>query len=87
MDGSVFFGLVHNAVLLSAPAHIYDVMVSRRAFLPERLGIGVLSGSLGIVLMRSPWHCLPGIFPFTFTLVSEAAADESGFLPAVKQKN
>lgn len=27
-----FFGLVHNAVLLSAPDHIYDVMFSRRAF-------------------------------------------------------
>jgi hypothetical protein len=64
-----------------ALALIYDVIISRdasRSPLPERLGI---------VLMRSPRHCLPGIFPFTFPLVSEAAADVSGFLPAVKQKN
>lgn len=64
MDGSVFFGLVHNAVLL-ALALIYDVMISRdasRAPLPERLGIGALIGLLGVVLMLNPWHCLPGIF-------------------------
>lgn len=65
MDGSVFFGLVHNAVLLLALALIYDVMISRdasRAPLPERLGIGALIGLLGVVLMLNPWHCLPGIF-------------------------
>jgi len=65
MDGSVFFGLVHNAVLLLALALIYDVVISRdasRAPLPERLGIGALIGLLGVVLMLNPWHCLPGIF-------------------------
>lgn len=65
MEGSVFFGLVHNAVLLLALALIYDVMISRdaiRAVWPGRLGSGVLIGLLGVVLMLNPWHCLPGIF-------------------------
>jgi len=65
MEGSVFFGLVHNAVLLLALALIYDVMISRdtsRAAWPGRLGSGVLIGLLGVVLMLNPWHCLPGIF-------------------------
>ena len=65
MEDSVFFGLVHNAVLLLALALIYDVMISRdaiRAGWPGRLGSGVLIGLLGVVLMLNPWHCLPGIF-------------------------
>jgi len=65
MEGSVFFGLVHNAVLLLALALIYDVMIARdtsRFPRPNPLCIGLLIGLLGIVLMHNPWHCLPGIF-------------------------
>ncbi len=65
MDGSVYFGLIHNAVLLLALALIYDVMTSRlatRSDFSARLGAGVLIGLLGIVLMLNPWHYLPGIF-------------------------
>lgn len=65
MDDSVFFGLVHNAVLLLALALIYDVMIARdtsRFLRPNPLAIGLLIGLLGIILMHNPWHCLPGIF-------------------------
>ncbi|HSR35693.1 MAG TPA: LytS/YhcK type 5TM receptor domain-containing protein, partial [Desulfurivibrionaceae bacterium] len=64
-DISIFPALTHNAALLLAMAFLYDVLASRHRLgrwpLPVQLAIGVMLGTLGIVVMLSPWTYVPGI--------------------------
>ena len=65
MLDQVFPALIQNAALLLAMAFIYDVTTTRYRLeqpgLPMQLAIGMALGVLGIIIMLSPWHYVPGI--------------------------
>ena len=64
MADGAFVVLLQNAALLLAMALIAELVVEQRRLAPPALWPlieGVLVGALGIAVMLTPWHVLPGV--------------------------
>ena len=81
-----FLPLVHNAALLLGMAVVYDVATTRWTVRRGRLGqllIGVLLGTIGIVIMRTPWVLTPGIVFDTRSVLLAVAGLVFGPVPTL----
>ena len=81
-----FLPLVHNAALLLGMAVVYDVATTRWTIRRGRLGqllIGVLLGTIGIVIMRTPWVLTPGIVFDTRSVLLAVAGLVFGPVPTL----
>ncbi len=64
MIESSFLGLVHNAALLLAVAFIFDLAASRwraKQAISQQVLLGLAVGTIGVVVMITPWTFTPGI--------------------------
>ena len=65
MENSIVIGLVQNIALLLTFSMLYDYFWSRNEKLFGiyfKLGAGIVLGGIGIVLILTPWHFVPGVF-------------------------
>ena len=86
MADVAFLPLVHNAALLLGMAVVYDVATTRWTVRRGRLGqllIGVLLGTIGIVIMRTPWVLTPGIVFDTRSVLLAVAGLVFGPVPTL----
>lgn len=86
MPQAAFEGLIHSAALLIAVAFVYDLLTIRhqnRQSLFELLLNGFLLGGLGMILMLSPWHFVPGIIFDTRSVLLGIAGLYFGVIPTV----
>ncbi len=86
MADVAFLPLVHNAALLLGMAVVYDVATTRWTIRRGRLGqllIGVLLGTIGIVIMRTPWVLTPGIVFDTRSVLLAVAGLVFGPVPTL----
>lgn len=61
---SIFLGIIHNAALLLAVSMIYEnlwMKTEKDRKLPGKILTGLLTGSIAVVLMFTPWTYIPGI--------------------------
>ncbi|MEW6226178.1 MAG: PAS domain S-box protein [Chloroflexota bacterium] len=86
MADVAFLPLVYNAALLLGMAVVYDVATSRWTALRGRAGqllIGILVGTIGIVIMRTPWVLTPGIVFDTRSVLLAVAGLVFGPVPTL----
>lgn len=65
MHEAPFVPLLQNAALLVAMGLLYDLATTRRAsspLSPRRASGGFLVGTLGLIVMLTPWEFAPGIY-------------------------
>lgn len=65
MDSSIVIGLMQNIAILLTFSMLYDYFWSQKENLKNiffKIGAGTVLGGLGIVLILTPWHFVPGIF-------------------------
>jgi PAS domain S-box-containing protein len=64
-SSSAIVALAQNAALLLATALLFDVFASKwrsgELYLLQKILVGLLLGSIGIVVMLTPWTLLPGV--------------------------
>lgn len=72
MEDSIIIGLLQNIALLLAFSMLYDFFWSRkdnRKKLLLKIATGTVLGGVGIVLILTPWHFVPGIFFDTRSII------------------
>jgi PAS domain S-box-containing protein len=65
MGESIIIGLIQNIAILLTFSMLYDYFWSRNEKPNNnyfKIGSGVVLGGIGIVLILTPWHFVPGIF-------------------------
>lgn len=86
MSGSILVGLLQNTAILLAFGLLYDNLWINRLEHPNlRIKIisGVLIGTIGIVLMLTPWAMFPGIVFDTRSVMLSIAGLFFGAIPTV----
>ncbi|MBW8334483.1 MAG: PAS domain-containing protein [Prolixibacteraceae bacterium] len=86
MDESIIIGLVQNIAILLAFSMLYDYFWSRNEKLNNiyfRIGSGAVLGAIGIVLILTPWHFVPGIFFDTRSVMLSVAGLFFGPVPTI----
>ena len=72
MEESIIIGLVQNVAILLTFSMLYDYLWSRnenRKKLLFKILSGMVLGGVGIVLILTPWHFVPGIFFDTRSII------------------
>lgn len=86
MDESILLGLVRNIAILLTFSMLYDYFWSRnkyqKTFL-SKICAGVVLGGIGIVLILTPWHFVPGIFFDTRSVMLSIVGLFFGPVPAI----
>lgn len=65
MNESIILGLVRNIAILLSFSMLYDYFWSRNESLKtifSKIWTGIVLGGIGILLILTPWHFVPGIF-------------------------
>ena len=86
MDESIIIGLVQNIAILLAFSMLYDYFWSRNEKLDNiyfKIGSGAVLGAIGIVLILTPWHFVPGIFFDTRSVMLSIAGLFFGPVPTI----
>ncbi len=86
MDESIIIGLVQNIAILLAFCMLYDYFWSRNEKLDNiyfKIGSGAVLGAIGIVLILTPWHFVPGIFFDTRSVMLSIAGLFFGPVPTI----
>jgi len=86
MNESVVLGLIRNIAILLTFSMLYDYFWSRnenqKGYL-FKIGSGIVWGGIGIVLILTPWHFVPGIFFDTRSIMLSIAALFFGSIPGI----
>lgn len=86
MNNSIILGLLHNIAILLAFSMLYINFWTRsdlRLGFREKLISGLVIGSIGIVLMLTPWRFIPGIVFDTRSILLSVSGLFFGFVPTV----
>jgi len=86
MEESIIIGLVRNIAILLTFSMLYDYFWSRNEKLNtlfSKLTAGVFLGAIGIVLILTPWHFVPGIFFDTRSVMLSVAGLFFGPVPTI----
>lgn len=86
MTGSILLGLLQNTAILLAFGLLYDNLWINREEHPNlliKIISGILIGTIGIVLMLSPWTMIPGIVFDTRSVMLSVAGLFFGPIPTV----
>lgn len=86
MEESIIIGLVQNIAILLTFSMLYDFFWSRNEKLNNdyvKIGSGVVLGVIGIVLILTPWHFVPGIFFDTRSVMLSVAGLFFGPVPTI----
>ncbi|MBE0641676.1 MAG: PAS domain S-box protein [Bacteroidales bacterium] len=86
MHNSITLGLLHNIAILLAFSMLYINFWTRsdaRPGLKEKLISGLIIGSVGIVLMLTPWRMIPGIVFDTRSILLSISGLFFGLIPTV----
>ncbi|MCB9016860.1 MAG: response regulator [Lentimicrobiaceae bacterium] len=86
MSGSFIIGLLQNTAILLSFSMLYDnLWITRKAFQNPlfKIMVGVIIGSIGIVLMLSPWELLPGTVFDTRSVMISISGLFFGALPTL----
>jgi PAS domain S-box-containing protein len=65
MEESIVVGLIQNIAILLTFSMLYDYFWSRnenRKSIYFKISSGIVLGGIGIILILTPWHFIPGIF-------------------------
>ncbi|MBD3305914.1 PAS domain S-box protein [candidate division KSB3 bacterium] len=83
MHTPIFLGLIHNAALLIALGLVYDTVALNRRFsgLGFQLLTGLILGSMGIVVMLTPWEFMPGVIFDTRSILLSVSGLFFGAIP------
>jgi len=86
MEESFFIGLLQNIAILLTFSMLYDYFWSRnenhkRLFF--KIGSGMVLGGVGIVLVLTPWHFVPGIFFDTRSIILSISGLFFGMIPTI----
>lgn len=86
MEDSIIIGLLQNIALLLAFSMLYDFYWSRiengQKLLPK-IASGTVLGGVGIVLVLTPWHFVPGIFFDTRSIILSISGLFFGIVPTL----
>lgn len=86
MEESIFIELLQNTALLFTFSMLYDYFWSRnenRKKLFFKIGSGMVLGGVGIVLILTPWHYVPGIFFDTRSIILSISGLFFGMVPTI----
>ena len=86
MEESIFIGLLQNIAILLTFSMLYDYFWSRnenRKKLFFKIGSGMVLGGVGIVLVLTPWHFVPGIFFDTRSIILSISGLFFGIIPTI----
>lgn len=86
MNTSPFLGLIQNTALLLAMALLFDLVLSHRKIGFSKLWqlpLGIILGSIGIVLMLTPWVLIPGIIFDTRSILLGVSGLFFGTIPTI----
>ncbi len=86
MEKSILIGLIQNIAILLSLSMLYDYFWSREENyknLPFKFITGFILGGIGIVLILTPWHFIPGIIFDTRSVVLSIAGLFFGLIPTI----
>jgi len=86
MEESIIIGLLQNIALLLTFSMLYDYFWSRnenRKKLLFKIGSGIVMGAMGIVLILTPWHFVPGIIFDTRSIMLSVSGLFFGIVPTI----
>lgn len=86
MNESIIIGLIRNIAILLTFSMLYDYFWSRNENQKSifiKIGSGIVLGGIGIVLILTPWHFMPGVFFDTRSVMLSIAGLFFGPVPAV----
>lgn len=86
MGNSIIIGLLQNIALLLTFSMLYDYFWSgykNHKNLYFKLGSGVVLGGIGIILILTPWHFIPGIFFDTRSVILSISGLFFGPIPTI----
>lgn len=86
MGESIIIGLIQNIAILLTFSMLYDYFWSRNKKNNNnyfKIGSGVILGGIGIVLILTPWHFVPGIFFDTRSVMLSVAGLFFGPVPTI----
>lgn len=86
MEESIITGLVQNVAILLTFSMLYDYLWSRnenRKNLLFKIGSGLILGGVGIVLILTPWHFVPGIIFDTRSIILSISGLFFGLMPTI----
>ena len=86
MEESIILELMQNIALLLAFSMLYDYFWSRnenRKKLLFKIGSGMVLGGVGILLILTPWHFVPGIFFDTRSIILSISGLFFGLVPTI----
>ncbi len=86
MDKSIIMGLIYNTAMLLAFSMLYDyswLPKYKTKRLPGKLIAGLVIGSVGIILMLTPWKQLPGLVFDTRSVLLSLSGLFFGLIPTV----
>jgi len=86
MEGSILTGLTPNIAILLAFSMVYDYFWSRnegRKGIFSQFGAGIVLGAIGIILILTPWHFIPGIFFDTRSVMLSISGLFFGLIPTL----
>lgn len=86
MNESVVLGLIRNIAILLTFSMLYDYFWSRNENHKSyfiKIGSGIILGGIGIVLILTPWHFVPGVFFDTRSVMLSIAALFFGPVPSI----
>ncbi len=86
MNSSIVIGLMQNIAILLTFSMLYDYFWSKKENsknISFKFGSGIILGGLGIVLILTPWHFVPGIFFDTRSILLSIAGLFFGAVPTI----
>jgi PAS domain S-box-containing protein len=86
MDKSIILGLVYNTAILLAFSMLYDyswLPKQKTKSLPGKFLAGLIIGSVGIILMLTPWRQVPGLVFDTRSVLLSLSGLFFGFIPTI----
>jgi hypothetical protein len=86
MGESIIIGFIQNIAILLTFSMLYDFFWSRYEKLNNnyfKIGAGAILGGIGIVLILTPWHFVPGVFFDTRSIMLSIAGLFFGPVPTI----
>jgi PAS domain S-box-containing protein len=86
MDKTIILGLIQNIAILLAFSMIYDyswVQAEGSKSFSRKIITGIIIGSIGIILMLTPWKLIPGLVFDTRSVLLSLTGLFFGFIPTV----
>ena len=86
MGSSIITGLMQNIAILLSFSMLYDYFWSRNENLENiffKIGAGIILGGIGIILILTPWHFVPGIFYDTRSVMLSVSGLFFGPIPTL----